>query len=119
MPTISGRSATNGKASEAESFARMRAVRSGPWGAPRAIFAWRHTPTAASSSTSVRTLSTLISLILASVGAEKGQGGQKVEEGSNPFSRFAANPLHLGGLGPVREPEPEQTTPAYRLHFGN
>ncbi len=50
MPTMSGRSATNGRASEAESFARMRAVRSGPCGAPRAILASRHTLTAASSS---------------------------------------------------------------------
>jgi hypothetical protein len=42
----------------------MRAVRSGPWGAGDIYLA--PTSIAASSSTSVRTLSTLISLILAS-----------------------------------------------------
>lgn len=50
MPTIPGRSATNGRASDAESFARTRAVRSGPCGAPRAMLAFRHTLTAESSS---------------------------------------------------------------------
>jgi hypothetical protein len=50
MPTMPGRSATNGRASDAESFARTRAVRSGPCGAPRAMLAFRHTSTAESSS---------------------------------------------------------------------
>ena len=40
---------------------------------------------------------------------------QKVE-GSNPFSRFNANPLHFGRLA---IPGENQTTPAYRLHFGH
>jgi hypothetical protein len=59
MPTMSGRDATNGSASGAESFAWMRAVRSGPCGAPRAMFASRHTLIAASSS-SGRMLRTFI-----------------------------------------------------------
>jgi hypothetical protein len=36
--------------------------------------------------------------------------------GSNPISRFASNPLHLGRLA---FPGENQTTPAYRLHFGH
>jgi len=39
---------------------------------------------------------------------------QKVE-GSNPFSRFEANPLHLGRSALAGG---NQTTHAYRLHFG-
>ena len=42
---------------------------------------------------------------------------QKVE-GSNPFSRFFANALHVGGLASGGDPETESTIPAYRLHFG-
>jgi hypothetical protein len=40
---------------------------------------------------------------------------QKVE-GSNPFSRFASNPLQVGHSALAAE---NQTTPAYRLHFGH
>jgi hypothetical protein len=40
---------------------------------------------------------------------------QKVE-GSNPFSRFASIPLHLGDSPLAGE---NQTTPAYRLPFGH
>jgi hypothetical protein len=40
---------------------------------------------------------------------------QKVE-GSNPFSRFASNPLQIGRLAVAGE---NQTTPAYRLRFGH
>jgi hypothetical protein len=40
---------------------------------------------------------------------------QKVE-GSNPFSRFASNPLHVSRLTFAGE---NQTTPAYRLRFGH
>jgi hypothetical protein len=40
---------------------------------------------------------------------------QKVE-GSNPFSRFEANPLQTGHSPPAGE---NQTTPAYRLRFGH
>lgn len=47
---MSALSATNVRASGAESFARMRSVRSAPCGAPRAMFAARHTSSAASSS---------------------------------------------------------------------
>jgi hypothetical protein len=39
--------------------------------------------------------------------------------GSNPISRFFANPLHVGGLGSARVAEPNGTIPAYRLHFGH
>jgi hypothetical protein len=35
--------------------------------------------------------------------------------GSNPISRFASNPLHLGHSALAGE---NQTTPAYRLHLG-
>ncbi len=40
---------------------------------------------------------------------------QKVE-GSSPFSRFASHPLHFGRFALAGE---NQTTPAYRLHFGH
>ena len=40
---------------------------------------------------------------------------QKVE-GSNPFSRFASNPLHLGHSALAGE---TGTFPSYRPHFGN
>jgi hypothetical protein len=40
---------------------------------------------------------------------------QKVE-GSNPFSRFTSIPLHFGRLA---FPGENQTTPAYRHHFGH
>jgi hypothetical protein len=40
---------------------------------------------------------------------------QKVE-GSNPFSRFFANALHVGHSALAGE---NQTTSAYRLHFGH
>ncbi len=40
---------------------------------------------------------------------------QKVE-GSNPFSRFTSIPLHFARLVLLGE---NQTTPAYRLHFGH
>jgi hypothetical protein len=36
--------------------------------------------------------------------------------GSNPISRFASNLLHFGRLTLAGE---NQTTPAYRLHFGH
>ena len=36
--------------------------------------------------------------------------------GSNPISRFASIPLHLGRLALAGE---NQTTPAYRLRFGH
>jgi hypothetical protein len=36
--------------------------------------------------------------------------------GSNSISRFASNPLHLGRSALAGE---NQTTPAYRLHFGH
>ena len=36
--------------------------------------------------------------------------------GSNPISRFNANPLQVGHLALAGE---NQTTPAYRLHFGH
>jgi hypothetical protein len=36
--------------------------------------------------------------------------------GSNPISRFNANPLQTGDLPLRRE---NQTTPAYPLHFGH
>jgi hypothetical protein len=39
--------------------------------------------------------------------------------GSNPISRFFANPLHVGGSGSARSPKQDQTIPAYRLHFGH
>lgn len=64
MPMMLDRDATNGSASGAESFARMRAVRSGPCGAPRAMLASCHTLTAASIS-SGRMLSTLIGRLYA------------------------------------------------------
>jgi hypothetical protein len=43
---------------------------------------------------------------------------QKVE-GSNPFSRFFANALHVGGLVSALKPETNGTIPAYRRHFGH
>jgi hypothetical protein len=43
---------------------------------------------------------------------------QKVE-GSNPFSRFFANVLHVGGSGSAPEPETKWNHPSYRLHFGH
>ena len=36
--------------------------------------------------------------------------------GSNPISRFASIPLHFGRLA---LPGENETTPAYRLHFGH
>jgi hypothetical protein len=36
--------------------------------------------------------------------------------GSNPISRFASNPLHLGHSALAGE---DQNHPAYRLHFGH
>jgi hypothetical protein len=36
--------------------------------------------------------------------------------GSNPISRFNANPLHFGRL---TLPGEYQTIPSYRLHFGH
>gem|GEM_PF-3489814 len=50
MPTTPGRSATNGRASGAVSFARIRSARCSPCGAPRAMFASRHTLSAKGSS---------------------------------------------------------------------
>jgi hypothetical protein len=43
---------------------------------------------------------------------------QKVE-GSNPFSRFFANPLQVGRLAAAENPESTGTIPVYRLHFGH
>jgi hypothetical protein len=37
---------------------------------------------------------------------------QKVE-GSNPFSRFFANPLHVGGLDPARASENQIKPPPH------
>ena len=39
--------------------------------------------------------------------------------GSNPISRFFANPLHVGGSARAGNPESTGTIPAYRRHFGN
>ena len=36
--------------------------------------------------------------------------------GSNPISRFFANPLHVGGSGPALVAEQDQTIPAYRRY---
>jgi hypothetical protein len=41
---------------------------------------------------------------------------QKVE-GSSPFSRFSANPLHVGGLGLAREPRINWNHPRIRRYF--
>ncbi len=43
---------------------------------------------------------------------------QKVE-GSNPFSRFFVNCLHVGGSGSAQVAEIKWNHPAYRRHFGH
>jgi hypothetical protein len=50
------------------------------------------------------------------IGVEVGLIAMQKVEGSNPFSRFASNPLHFGRLD---LPGENQTTPAYPLHFGH